>query len=113
MGIMEFYGLEFYFNTPKRLAELIEQGNKPLVSKLKVKLRLPSDKPGAKTSKAHMTVLAGTVLAGGEKFKIELTAHSFDAYNILSGFGGDYNAAFESIDWEAGIVSISGGEWEI
>lgn len=108
MGIMEFYGLEFYFNTPKRLAELIARGNKPLVSKLKVKLRLPSDKPGAKTSKARMTVLAG-----GEKFKIELTAHSFDAYNILSGFGGDYNAAFESIDWEAGIVSIGSREWEI
>jgi len=108
MGIMEFYGLEFYFTTPKRFTRLIAQGNKPLVSKLKVKLRLPSDKPGANTSKARMTVLAG-----GEKFKIELTAHSFDAYNILSGFGGDYNAAFESIDWEAGIVSISGGEWEI
>lgn len=108
MGIMEFYGLEFYFTTPKRLTQLITQGNKPLVSKLKVKLRLPKYKPGAKTSKAHMTVLAG-----GEKFKIELTAHSFDAYNILSGFGGDYNAAFESIDWEAGIVSISSREWEI
>ena len=108
MGIMEFYGLEFYFNTPTELTKLIEQGNKPLVSKLKVKLRLPSNKPGAKTSKAHMTVLAG-----GEKFKIELTAHSFDDYNILSGFGGDYNAAFESIDWEAGIVSISSREWEI
>lgn len=54
-----------------------------------------------------------TVLAGGEKFKIELRGNSFDAYNILSGFGGDYNAAFESIDWEAGIVSISSGEWEI
>lgn len=108
MGIMEFYGLEFYFTTPKRLTQLIAQGNKPLVSKLKVKLRLPSDKPGAKTSKARMTVLAG-----GEKFKIELTAHSFDAYNILSGFGGDYNAAFESIDWETGTVSISSREWEI
>lgn len=108
MGIMEFYGLEFYFTTPKRLTQLIAQGNKPLVSKLKVKLRLPSHKPDAKTSKAHMVVLAG-----GEKFKIELTAHSFDAYNILSGFGGDYNAAFESIDWETGTVSISSGEWEI
>lgn len=108
MGMMEFYGLEFYFNTPAELTKLITQGNKPLVSKLKVKLRLPKYKPGAKTSKAHMTVLAG-----GEKFKIELTAHSFDAYNILSGFGGDYNAAFESIDWEVGIVSISSGEWEI
>lgn len=108
MGMMEFYGLEFYFTTPKRLTQLIAQGNKPLVSKLKVKLHLPSNKPGAKTSKARMTVLAG-----GEKFKIELTAHSFDAYNILSGFDGDYNAAFESIDWEAGIVSISSREWEI
>lgn len=108
MGIMEFYGLEFYFTTPKRLTQLIAHGNKPLVSKLKVKLRLPSDKPGAKTSKARMTVLAG-----GEKFKIELTAHSFDAYNILSGFGGDYNAAFESIDWGTGTVSISSREWEI
>ena len=108
MGIMEFYGLEFYFTTPKRLAELIAQGNKPLVSKLKVKLRLPSYKPDAKTSKARMTVLAG-----GEKFKIELRGDSFDAYNILSGFGGDYNAAFESIDWATGTVSISNGEWEI
>ena len=103
MGIMEFYGLEFYFTTPKRLTELIEQGNKPLVSKLKVIF-----KPDAKTSKARMTVLAG-----GEKFKIELRGDSFDAYNILSGFGGDYNAAFESIDWVTGTVSISSGEWEI
>lgn len=108
MGMMEFYGLEFYFTTPKRLTGLIAQGYKPLVSKLKVKLRLPSFKPDAKTSKARMTVLAG-----GEKFKIELRGNSFDAYNILSGFGGDYNAAFESINWETGIVSISGGEWEI
>lgn len=108
MGIMEFYGLEFYFTTPKRLTQLIAQGNKPLVSKLKVKLRLPSDKPNAKTSKARMTVLAG-----GEKFKIKLRGDSFDAYNILSGFGGDYNAAFESIDWATGTVSISSGEWEI
>ena len=108
MGIMEFYGLEFYFTTPKRLTQLIAQGNKPLVSKLKVKLRPPSHKPGAKTSKARMTVLAG-----GEKFKIKLRGDSFDAYNILSGFGGDYNAAFESINWETGTVSISSGEWEI
>lgn len=108
MGIMEFYGLEFYFTTPKRLAELIEQGNKPLVSKLKVKLRLPNYKPDAKTFKARMTVLAG-----GEKFKIELRGDSFDAYNILSGFGGDYNAAFESIDWATGTASIRSGEWEI